>query len=369
MVFQNFASPIIRVYRKGDEKSYIALMRDVFPKYKCDLRRWRWEFVNAPLSSIQMFAEINGKIVGHMGLICLPIKIGNRIIKGSQAVDLAVHPSYRGRGIFLMIGQKLMEEAAKRNISLSYGIPNEPAYRGHLKYGWFLASYISVLVKLITKKGLVIFILSRILNFLRKPSFDSLSKLLCLVGNLKAIIRRKSNDTAMHFCAYEIVSIDFFDDKFDKFWKEIQDQHALVVVKNAKYLNWRYFNKPNTKYSVLAVIREGKVYGFVVLALDTYSILKRGYIIDLMAKSEDIIDYLVKSALKYFSAEYVDLVICWAMEGCSLYSCLIKKGFVQDYFNSQKLICRINTNDTTLKEYLHKFAKEWYFMMGDSDII
>jgi len=316
-----------------------------------------------------MFAEIDGKIVGHMSLICIPIKIENRTIKGSQAVDLAVHPSYRGRGIFIMIGQKLMEEAAKRNILISYGIPNEPAYRGHLKYRWFLASHISVLVKPITKKALIAFILSRILNFLMNPSSESKSKLLGLMRNLKAQIHRKSNSNTLHFHIYKIINVNSFDHRFDKFWKEVQNQHTFIIVKNAKYLNWRYFNKPNTKYSVLAAVREGDVDGFIVLTFDTYSMLKRGYIVDLLAKSEDVIDYLLRSALKYFAEEHVDLIICWTMEGHLLYNRLLKKGFVQDHFNSQKLICRINTDDSVLKENLRKFVKEWYFMMGDSDII
>lgn len=343
-------------------------MRHVFPNYKCDIKRWRWEFANAPLGSIQMFAEIDGKIVGHMGLICLPIKIGKQIIKGSQAVDLAVHPSYRGRGIFIMIGRKLMEEAAKRNILVSYGIPNEPAYRGHLKYGWFLASYISVLVRPVTKKGLIIFVLSRIMNFLRNPSSESMSKLLSLMRNLKAQIYRNNNNT-LDSHVYKIVNVNFFDHRFDRFWNEVQNQHTLIILKDAKYLNWRYLNKPNTKYFILAAVREGNIHGFIVLTLDTYSTLKRGHIVDLLAKSEDAIDYLLRSALKYFSKEHADLIYCWTMEGHLLYNRLLKNGFVQDHFNSQKLICRINTDDSFLKEYLHKFAKEWYFMMGDSDII
>jgi len=151
--------PNIRVYKKGDEEGYVKLMNLVFPRYECDLQRWRWEFADNPFGSIQVFADFNGEIIGHMGLIFVPIKIGDHIFQGLQAVDLAVHPSFRGKGIFINIGKKLMYEAAKEGIVISYGVPNEPAYRGHLKYGWFFVSYIPVLTKLITKKGLVAFIL------------------------------------------------------------------------------------------------------------------------------------------------------------------------------------------------------------------
>jgi GNAT superfamily N-acetyltransferase len=365
------SSSIIRLYSKGDEKAYVSLMNYVFSRYRCDLQRWRWEFANSPLGSIQVFADFDGKIIGHMGLICLPIKIGNHVVWGSQAVDLAVHPSFRGKGIFIKMGKKLMQEAAKKHIIISYGVPNEPAYRGHLKYGWFYVSEIPVLVKLMTKKGLIIFALARILNFIKKPCLESMSKLFCTVKGLKTQfgLRHIENFSQSH--EYNISTLASFDEKVDRLWEKASKQYPLIIVRNSKYLNWRYFDKPHSKYIVLAAIRKHEVDGFVVLAIDVHPMLKlkRGYIVDLFAKSENAIHHLLQSTFKYFTKEHVDSIICWSMKRHPLYDCLLEKGFIQDHFNSQKLICRINTENSNFRKYYYKFEKDWYFMMGDSDII
>ena len=370
-MIESSTSPVIRLYKEGDEKGYVSLINHVFLRYKSDLKRWRWEFVNSPLGSIQVFADYNGQIIGYMGLICLPIKIGNRVVSGSQAVDLAVHPSFRRKGMFLQIGQKLMQEAAKRQIIISYGVPNEPAYRGHLKYGWFYVSEIPVLVKLMTKKSLIIFVLARILNFIRKPCSESMSKLFDFIKKLKTQFSLNHIKDLPESHMYNIVTLSLFDEKFDRLWKKASEQYPLIIVRNAKYLNWRYFNKPHSKYIVLAAMKKYEVDGFVVLAVNTYPKLKlkTGHIVDLFAKSENAIRILLQSTIKYFIKEHVDSIICWAMKRHRLYNLLLEKGFIQDHFNSQKLICRINVDDDDFRKYHLKFEKDWYFMMGDSDAI
>ncbi|MEM2146369.1 MAG: GNAT family N-acetyltransferase [Candidatus Jordarchaeaceae archaeon] len=362
--------PDIRVYKKGDELGYITLMNIVFPRYKCDIQRWHWEFAYNPFGSIQVFADFGGKIIGHMGLIFVPIKIGDHIFHGSQAVDLAVHPSFRGKGIFLKIGRKLMQEAAEKGIVISYGVPNEPAYRGHLKYGWFFVSQISALIKPVTIKGLTAFILASFLGFIRKPTFESLSHLLNSIKN--ALVERLKTGGKTQFANnYKVNVLTSFDEKIDMLWEKVSKQYPLIVVRNAKYLNWRYVKKPHSKYVILTITKGQEIEGYIVLSINTHLFLnlKRGCIVDLLAISKRSIHCLLKSAFEFFAKEKVDSMVCWTMEKHILCNCLIEKGFLNDYFNSAKLICRINTNDHNFKKFYRKFEKEWYFTIGDSDII
>lgn len=363
--------PNIRVYKKGDELGYLTLMNLVFPRYKCNIQRWRWEFADNPFGSIQVFADFEGEIIGHMGLFFVPIKIGDNVFLGSQAVDLAVHPSFRGRGIFLKIGKKLMQEAAEKGIVISYGVPNEPAYRGHLKYGWFFVSQIPVLIKPISRKSLLAFILASLLGFIRKPTFKSLSHLLNSIRNALVISLETSGKTAKSGNNYKVKVLTSFDEKTDLLWKKASKKYSLCVVRNAKYLNWRYIKKPQSKYFVLTITKDQEIEGYVILSVSTrrFLNLKIGYIVDLLAISKKSIHRLLQLAFEFFVKEKADSIVCWAMERHLLYDCLIERGFLNDYFNSAKLICRINTNDRNFEKYYRKFEKEWYFTIGDSDII
>ena len=361
----------IRSYKEGDETGYVTLMNNVFSRYKCDLKRWRWEFMDNPFGSIQIFSDFRGNIVGYMGLICVPIKIENRVIRCSQAVDLAVHPNFRRKGMFLEIGKKLMQEAANEGIAISYGVPNEPAYRGHLKYGWFYVSEIPILIKIMSKKGFIIFVLAKFLGLVRRPHFRLMSRFMALIKNLIKV-------RDIGYCKNVLFSNDFrkhivssCNEQFDKLWKKVSKQFLLIVVRNAEYLNWRYVRKPHSKYTILTVKKNRRIEGFVVLSTEIHGSLKlkKGFIVDVFAKSEKAIHSLLQLALSYFVKENVDLATCWMMKNHVPYNCLLERGFINDSLSSQKLICRINTDDNEFKKLYHRVEKEWFFTMGDSDIV
>ena len=361
----------IRSYNEGDEIGYIGLMNIGFRKYKCNLKRWHWEYKDNPFGSIQIFGDFRGKIVGHMGLVCAPIKIGKRIVRGSQAVDLAVHPDFRRKGMFLKIGKKLMQDAENEGIMVSYGVPNEPAYRGHLKYGWFYVSEIPILVKIMNKKGFFLFVLAKFRGFITRPHFNLMSKFVALLKNLIKL-------TYMGYCKNVLCPDDSeshivtsFDEQVDKLWNEASKQYRLLVVRNAKYLNWRYARKPQSNYVILTIERNCKLEGYVVLSTKIHGSLrwKKGYIVDIFAKSAKAIHCLLKLAFNYFVRENVDSVICWMMKNQLPYICLLERNFINDSLSSQKLICRININDSDYEKLYHGVKKEWFFTMGDSDVI
>lgn len=358
----------IRRYNPGDEIGYIALMNTVFPKYECDLEHWRWEFKDNPFGSIQTLSDFKGKIVGHMGLICVPIKIGNRIVLGSQAVDLAVHPSFRHRGMFLEIGKKQSQYAEDGEIVISYGVPNEPAYHGHIKYGWFLASEIPVLTKMMSKKGFFLFVLARFRDLLKQPNLTSALNFLKITKNLiEVFIKKKKHTSTPKFFEKHIV--DHFDGRFDRFWEEISSQYPLLVVRNAKYLNWRYVKKPYSNYRIITVERNRRIEGYIVLGKSDSTEWKKGYIVDIFAKSEEAIHGLLYYALEYFVRENVDVIMCWMMKNQLPYNCLLQHGFINDHLDSRKFICRINIDSGEYGRLYHKVKKGWYFTMGDSDTI
>lgn len=55
-----------------------------------------------------------------MALLPVEMRIGDKIVKGSQAVDLIVHPEFRRKGIFLAIGRFITNDAGEKE-DISYG--------------------------------------------------------------------------------------------------------------------------------------------------------------------------------------------------------------------------------------------------------
>jgi hypothetical protein len=117
--------------------------------------------------------------------------------------------------------------------------------------------------------------------------------------------------------------------------------------------------------------KNGKIEGFIVLATETDQFMKirKGFIVDFLAKSSGARRYLFRSALDYFKEKKVDLITCWMMRKNPHHSFLSEHGFVEDDSKLERLICRINTNDDAFETRYHKAEKSWFFTMGDSDII
>lgn len=360
----------VRLYKDGDESGYMDLMKTAFPAYRCTTERWRWEFKSNPFGSIQVFSDSNGEIVGHMGLIFAPMKIGDQTVMGSQAVDLAVSEEFRGKGMFIAVGKELMRNAAVKGVPISYGVPNEPAFRGHLKYGWFYAARIPVLVKAATIKGLMTLQLLNFLRFVRRPRFNVWKNSALIVRNATCG-RTERHESTSSGVQWIVRTVQSFDKRIDELWNDVESDYQLILIRSTQYLNWRYVDKPYPTYSKMILEKNGRIEGFIVLATETdqFMKLRKGYIVDVLAKSGGAMRYLFRSALDYFEEKKVDLVTCWMMRKNPYHNFLSEHGFAEDDSKLERLICRINTNDDAFKVRYHKAEKSWFFTMGDSDII
>lgn len=193
----------VRMYQEGDEIGIVSLM-NLEENSEYNLRRWLWKYKHNPYGFLTVVAEHNGRIVGHMGLFLVDVKVGNKIIRGSQACELGVHPDFRHQGMFLAIGKALMKRASDEGVFLTYGFPNEPAYYGHLKYGWFDVSMIPVLVTYFnTYKGARDPLTKRFLRFVdyffsrkREHEFPSIENL-------------------------RIIEASCFDERINEFWNRV----------------------------------------------------------------------------------------------------------------------------------------------------
>lgn len=342
----------VRMYREGDETGIVSLFH-VVPGSKYTIKRWFWEYKNNPFGCVETIAECNGQIVGHMGLIQVNMKIGDNIVRGSQAVDLIVHPNFRRQGMFLAIGKTLVKRAAEDGASFSYGFPNVPAYHGHLKYGWLYVNDIPILMKCLNLSSLI------------RPRLISRDGLIwgveCLLSTYKG--KRYQVPTIENPKIHKVSS---FDKRLDKFWNSVSKGYGIIVVRSMTYLNWRYFRKPYANYKAFIAEKDGRVEGFMILYVKTFKYQKVGYIVDILAGSRGIFRHLIHAAVEYFTNQKVDFVLCWMLKSHFGYKILKENGFIQLH-NHRRLIARINSPE--LLEPYKSAARNWYVTMGDSDLI
>ena len=342
---------LMREYIKGDEKGILDLFNFVFNARR-SIEHWNWEFKNNPAGFAKIWlAEDNNAIVGQYTIIPLRMKVGNETLMGAQSVDTITHPSYRRQGMFVTLANKVYYDAGKDGISVIYGFPTEAACHGFVKkLDWFKVCSIQRMAKPLNIKNLLRRrqrLLVKILQAVSKVLFGVLDK-------------TKKLGAFKHFSFRRIPA---FDKSVNDFWERIAGDYPIAVVKDRRYLNWRYVHKPGKQYAIFLAKKGNENLGYVVL--DISAKLNEGYIVDVISPMTAVaMEYLVLKAIEYLKEQHVNVIICWTLKGNLLYKVLMKNGFLP--LGKVRFIARRNA--PTIDKSFLKDPRNWFITLGDSDL-
>jgi hypothetical protein len=163
----------------------------------------------------------------------------------------------------------------------------------------------------------------------------------------------------------DTVEVARFDPRFDEFWHKEAVHYPIAVVRDSKYLNWRYVDGPNF-YKIFCVEKDRMIKGFVVLKCVQDGGIKRGKIVDILVEwgQETVAELLVERSVSYFAGENVDLITGWIFEHWPVFEIFRKRGFAK---RKAPHYLVVNSQFVDIpKEYFLDMSK-WYVTMGDSD--
>jgi GNAT superfamily N-acetyltransferase len=359
----------VRAYKKGDEDKIFELVKSVYPDKKLTkdswLKWWKWMFTKNPAGFARIWlADHNGKIVGQYPMVLSDMKVGKEIVKVSQNIDLMTHPDYRKQGMFLTLEKKALEEGAKEGINITIGFPNTAAYPGHLKTGWFDIGSLQI--------GIKPFNLKKMIGSGNQTPF--IKKLYFVFGKMIIALFYREKKT-IEFDNISITEIDSFNDRIDEFWTEVSNGYEITTLRNKNYLNWRYVNVPEVKYTIFIAEEKGKIQGYTVLrCVDEYNV-KTGSIFDIFTPKDKpyITTALVSKSIEYFKNQRADLAFVLMFADKGFYKIFRNKGFIFSRFIQSGFIefgqfCAYSSHPTIPKKSLMN-KEDWFIQLGDSDSI
>jgi hypothetical protein len=193
------------------------------PDKNADLLDWR--FRRNPHGEAKFaVAQREEEVVGLIALVPTRLRSGTRELLGYQAIDTAVHPSCRGRGLFVRMG-KLAQDPEALGGDVLWGFPNANAARGwYGRLGWTNFGQVPLLMRPLRSS----FLLGRLHPKLRAIDLP--------------LIRPRTSSAEVYTNGMQL------SDDFDELWRNVAPQFGITVDRSGDWLRWRLIDKPGSDY-------------------------------------------------------------------------------------------------------------------------
>ena len=227
---------IIRPYRSGDETAILNLFQRVFG-VKRSLEHWRWKFLDNPAGFYVRVAETpSGELIGHYGTLPVLMKWGDRNLILTQIVDVMVDARVRlglkRPGLFAMLSEcSIASIGSPGRASGGYGFPTPE----HLRIGQRVSGYVS------------------------------LHPVQALVKDLNDGAGKRVQRTWL----VTVEEVTRFGAETDRLWQRCRQALSVAIIRDARYMNWRYVDCSDVTYRLLVASRRlsGSLEGVAVLRL------------------------------------------------------------------------------------------------------
>jgi predicted N-acetyltransferase YhbS len=320
---------------------------------------FRWWTFDCPVGQpVFMVAEADGRIVGLQPMRIQTFTDGTDSFKGGVLTHVAVHPDYRGRGIFLALVEKCEIEAWRMGAAFVMTMPNDRSCPGFVKMGYKDPGRRRLMVYPLDPGGVARRFLPR----------ASLGKACSTLGTKLLGMWRKAPQAS----ARQVQIIEEIPDDIEEVLSaDVQLIPGVRLLRELPWWRWRYSRAPFRHYTLLGERRNGtKMSALAVMTSALRMGIKVGYLLDsvaadLAAFQEVIAGCIIRSKVAGDSA------LCAVISSALMATLLEEIGFIAvPYWVPIKnfyTVYRTNPNWALPRSRDMDHISNWHLTLGDWD--
>jgi GNAT superfamily N-acetyltransferase len=339
----------IREWRPGlDDEPLRALLNQAFGLAR-DAAFFAWKYRENPAGRARIaLALVDGRPVSMACVIPRRMRIGGRDVLGSQSVDIATLPAFRGRGLYTRLARHLFEELAAAGFACTYGFTNRLSTRLTLEA----------------------------LGRERVGALPLRVRVLAPLRALAELVRRRPSARATPEppVAPGVRALFAFDARFDALWDALSPRVDVACVRDARYLRWRYLARPDARYEILAAESEqGALEAYLVWRAVERSGVRAAFVLECVAAPERprAARRLLAAFARRARASGASLAALLASPGDPAHAELARfaRLRVPERLFPQETVLSVISHRAELPTPALAVPRRWWIAWGDSDVV
>lgn len=220
----------------------------------CNKEMYEWLFDMNPYNksgNMMYLLKEGDKVIACDGLLPNELYVNGKVLLAAHSVKSMTHPDYKRQGIFRKMTENSCERGKQDGVDVVIGLANDQSYPAYQRFGWPTLFEKEVYVKPI--------LINNILRRRIKIGF------LADLGNLifATFMKIKLKGQLDKEIEYEI--LDKVPEEIQQCWDKFKSKYRVLLVRDYKYLNYRYNERPDVDYVTLLARHKGQIIGFAIL--------------------------------------------------------------------------------------------------------
>lgn len=212
-----------------------------------DREFWDWQYRRAPAGPAKVYgAFLGGELAGYYHVPLYRMTIHGRTGLAGAIQDVAVRPWAQGRGLFRGLSAFATADLEKSGVDLLYTFPNSPSIHNALRAA----------LRAVGHDGYKFPNSSSIHTFLKYDKYRKIMELSSWVMPVHPAARALNFMTAPLRDGFSLELHQDLSPELAALFAPRPDDASVALIRDAAYLQWRFLDRPKSKYFILS-LREG----------------------------------------------------------------------------------------------------------------